>query len=78
MTEKYVALFQNIETYSDYRRTCRGADAVHNHPSHPVGNKVPGRLFYGLAEETRTPTFRRRPRNEHDGFRNPNDPAACP
>ncbi len=77
MTEKYVALFQNIESYSDYRRTCRPALAPY--PTTEFGNKVPGRLFYGLAEENANPNI---PSSSvqlsTNGFRNPNDPAACP
>jgi len=77
MTEKYVALFQNVETYSDYRRTCR--PALTPFPTAEFGNKVPGRLFYGLAEENANPNI---PSSSTqlttNGFRNPNDPAACP
>jgi hypothetical protein len=77
MTEKYVALFQNIESYSDYRRTCR--PALTPYPTTEFANKVPGRLFYGLAEENANPNI---PSSSvqlsTNGFRNPNDPAACP
>jgi len=77
MNEKYVALFQNIETYNDYRRTCRPALAPF--PTSEFANKVPGRLFYGLAEENANPNI---PSSSvqlsTNGFRNPNDPAACP
>jgi len=80
MTEKYVALFQNIETYSDYRRTCRPALTPYTTtPATQFGNKVPGRLFYGLAEENANPNIP--PSSTQlstNGFRNPNDPAACP
>ena len=81
MTEKYVALFQNIETWNDYRRTCIPALA----PYAAVGvnpiwrGKIPGRLYYSGSEGnvnknipdpgTQVAT---------NGFRNPNDPADCP
>ncbi|MFN2572703.1 MAG: SusD/RagB family nutrient-binding outer membrane lipoprotein [Gemmatimonadales bacterium] len=77
MTEKYVALFQNIETYNDYRRTC--LPALQPFPSTEFSNKVPGRLFYGLAEENANPNIP--PPSTQlatNGFRNPNDPVACP
>ena len=77
MTEKYVALFQTIETYSDYRRTCR--PALTPYPTTEFGNKVPGRLFYGLAEENANPNIPL-PSDQlsTNQFRNANDPAACP
>jgi hypothetical protein len=77
MTEKYVALYQNIETYNDYRRTCRPALAPF--PTTEFANKVPGRLFYGLAEENANPNIPAPSvQLSTNGFRNPNDPAACP
>ena len=77
MTEKYVALFQNIETYNDYRRTC--LPALVPFATTEFANKVPGRLFYGLAEENANPNIPS-PSTQlsTNGFRNPNDPAACP
>ena len=50
MEEKYVALFQNVEAWSDYRRTC-----------FPVldpalsAAAIPGRVYYGQAEENANP-----------------------
>ena len=77
MTEKYVALFQNIETYNDYRRTC--LPALTPFPTTEFGNKVPGRLFYGLAEENANPNIPAPSvQLASNGFRNANDPAACP
>jgi len=81
MTEKYVALFQNIEVWNDYRRTCRPALTPYNTGSvNPQWRgKIPGRLFYSGTEMNV---------NSHipdpgtqiatNGFRNPNDPADCP
>jgi hypothetical protein len=73
MEEKYVALFQNIEAWSDYRRTCFPA-------LDPAGSatEIPGRVYYGQAEENanpNTPTVAQQ--DATNGGRNPNDPAAC-
>jgi len=49
MTEKYIAMFQNIDVWSDYKRTCiptlipNGA---------PPATEVLGRMPYGSAERT--------------------------
>ena len=77
MTEKYVALFQNIETYNDYRRTC--LPALVPFATTEFSSKIPGRLFYGLAEENANPNIPQ-PSTQlaTNGFRNANDPAACP
>src|SRR6266576_3073402 len=77
MTEKYVALFQNLETYNDYRRTC--LPALVPFGTTEFSNKIPGRLFYGLAEENANPNIPQ-PSTQlaTNGFRNANDPAACP
>ena len=81
MTEKYVALYQNIEVWNDYRRTCIPALTPYNTASvNPQWRgKIPGRLFYGGTEMNV---------NSHipdpgtqlstNGFRNPNDVADCP
>jgi hypothetical protein len=73
MEEKYISMFQTIEVWNDWKRTCfprltpaRGETAI------------PGRLYYGATEEqtnSNTP-----PDSEQDLFsvRNPNDPAGCP
>jgi len=76
MMEKYVAMFQNIETINDYRRTCIPAIT-------PVSNgqgftHVPGRLFYPQAERNANtnipdPSIQLSTR----GFRNKGDVHAC-
>ena len=87
MTEKYIALFQNIEVWSDYKRTCLPALQPFDNPS--FGGEIPGRLFYGASEENTNPnTPSTAAQLQHggdvvsgagiDGFRNPNDPNACP
>jgi hypothetical protein len=73
MEEKYIALFQNVEAWSDYRRTCFPV-------LDPAGTatEVPGRVYYGQAEENanpNTPTVTQQ--DASNGGRNPNDPTAC-
>ena len=77
MTEKYAALFQNIEGISDYRRTCIPAIT----PAHNTQgfDRVPGRLFYPLNERNANPNV---PDpsvqlNTHQ-FRNVADKNPCP
>jgi hypothetical protein len=87
MTEKYIALFQNVEVWSDYKRTC--LPALTPFPSPTFGHQVPGRLFYGSGEEatnSNTPSTSEQLQHGGDvssaaginGFRNPNDPNPCP
>jgi starch-binding outer membrane protein, SusD/RagB family len=87
MEEKYVAMFQNIEVWNDYKRSCY--PAIVPVPTATFGDKVPGRLFYGTTEENANPNVPSRnvqlqrggnavstpPANP--GFRNPNDPNPC-
>jgi hypothetical protein len=68
MTEKYIVLFQNIESWNDYKRTCIPALT-------PAAGKavVPGRIPYSATE--------RQTNGENvpvDKDRNWNDPNACP
>jgi hypothetical protein len=88
MEEKYVAMFQNIEVWNDYKRSCY--PAITPVPTGAFGNTVPGRLFYGTSEANANPNVPGRsvqlqlggnavstpPANP--GFRNPNDPNPCP
>lgn len=67
MNEKYVVLFQNLESWNDYKRTC--------FPQLTPGNgavAIPGRLFYPTSERqtngANVPT---------DPVRNWNDPVPC-
>jgi hypothetical protein len=53
MTEKFVAMFQNIETISDYRRTCIPAITVVT--NNQGFSNVPGRLFYPQIERNVNP-----------------------
>ena len=66
--EKYIALFQNMEVWNDYKRTCLPA-------IQPFGGKViPGRLFYGEAERNVNPNV---PPPAQQPVRNANDPSPC-
>ncbi len=67
MEEKYVALFQNPEVWSDYKRTCW--------PNLPVPNgasSIPARLVYGSSERGTNPNV---PSPNAAPKRNWNDPA---
>lgn len=86
MTEKYIALFQNVEVWSDYKRTCLPARTAFDSPTY--GGEIPGRLYYGSGEEAtnaNTPTTAEQLQHGGDvtsgagisGFRNPNDPNPC-
>jgi hypothetical protein len=71
MTEKYIALFQQIEPWNDYKRTCLPALT-------PAGNAaaIPGRLLYPLsAERNANPNI---PAPSDQPQRNWNDPNPCP
>jgi starch-binding outer membrane protein, SusD/RagB family len=87
MEEKYLALYQNIEAWSDYKRTCIPA-LVPTDPL-PFGGEIPGRLYYGDAEVNANPNYPGTAfENAHGGnpvsdpaftgFRNPDDPFPCP
>ena len=76
MIEKYAAMFQNIESINDYRRTCR-PNLTPSKNSQGFVN-VPGRLFYPQNERNvntnvPTPTVQL---GTH-GFRNAGDVHAC-
>jgi starch-binding outer membrane protein, SusD/RagB family len=68
MLEKYIALFQNIEAWNDYKRTC----IPELTPS--TGSEIPGRLLYGSSERNVNPGI---PAPDAQPARNPNDPAPC-
>lgn len=67
MLQKYTALFLNIESWNDWKRTC-----LPRIVQRPGG--VPGRLYYGQSERqsnTNVPDVDKQPK------RNANDPNAC-
>ena len=72
MEEKYIALFQNLEVWNDWKRTCLPRLT-------PAFGKpaVPGRIYYGQTEEQTNPNTP--PSSEQNLFtvRNPNDPNGC-
>lgn len=55
MIEKWIAQFQNIDAYSDYRRTCYPR-LTPGGPSAPTpAAEVPGRVVYGNVERLQNP-----------------------
>lgn len=77
MTEKWVAMFQNIATISDYRRTC--LPAITPYLANTQGfHNVPGRLFYPLNERNVNPHVPDPSvQLSTHGFRNAGDVGAC-
>ena len=78
MLEKYIAMFQNIAVWSDYRRTCLPVITPNGSAA-----EVPGRIPYGSAERNANPNIPL-PSAYPAGttgvsaLRNWNDPTACP
>jgi hypothetical protein len=71
MTEKYIVLFQNIETWNDYKRTCiPNLTPINN----TAGGVIPGRLLYPLQERQTNPNI---PLPGQQPARNWNDPNPC-
>jgi hypothetical protein len=72
MEEKYIALFQNIEVWNDWKRTCLPTLT-------PALGKVriPGRLYYGQTEEQTNPNTPPSSAQNLFTVRNPNDPNPC-
>jgi starch-binding outer membrane protein, SusD/RagB family len=57
MVEKWIAQFQNIDVYSDWRRTCFPR-LVPGGPNSPTpAARVPGRYVYGSTERQQNPNF---------------------
>jgi len=79
MEEKFVAQFQNIDVWNDFKRTCVPASI------RPYGTatEVPGRMVYAQGERSTNPNIPT-PNAYPAGttgvsaFRNWNDPNACP
>jgi len=77
--EKYVALFQNYETWNDFKRTgCPALTPTFNEAK--FGGQIPRRLFYGNTEADANPNIPNTGAQLANGFRNPNDPGpqTCP
>lgn len=78
MLEKYIAMFQNIDVWSDYKRTC-----IPTLIPYGTRTEVLGRLPYGSAERNANPNVplpASYPGNTTgaSAVRNWNDPNACP
>ena len=87
MEEKYIALFQNIEVWNDYKRTCY--PPIVPFSTVQFNNQVPGRVFYAQGEQnansahvpdvaTQLQIGGSAVSGGITGFRNPNDPNPCP
>ncbi|HEY2066430.1 MAG TPA: SusD/RagB family nutrient-binding outer membrane lipoprotein [Gemmatimonadaceae bacterium] len=72
MEEKYINLFQNVETWNDFKRTCYPRLV----PTADAFTAVPGRFFYGTTEKQTNPNVPAEAALLT--ARNANDPAACP
>ncbi len=72
MEEKYVALFQNIEVWNDWKRTCLPTLTP------ALGRTtIPGRLYYGQTEEQTNPNTPPSSAQNLFTVRNANDPNPC-
>ena len=67
LTEKYIALFQQVEVWNDYKRTC-----FPNLTPAVAGEAITARLFYDTAERQTNTSI---PAPEAQPARNANDPA---
>jgi hypothetical protein len=70
MTEKYIALFQNIEVWSDWKRTCIPPLT----PAAGTVGGIPARLLYAQSERNTNTNV---PLPADQPVRNWNDPAGC-
>jgi starch-binding outer membrane protein, SusD/RagB family len=70
MTEKYIALFQNIEVWNDWKRTCLPVLT----PAQGTVGGIPARLLYAQSERNTNPNV---PLPSDQPARNWNDPNAC-
>ena len=70
MTEKYIALFQNIEVWNDWKRTCLPALT----PAQGTTGGIPARLLYAQSERNTNPNV---PLPSEQPNRNWNDPTGC-
>ncbi len=79
MVEKWVAMFQNIDVYNDWRRTCYPR-LIPGGPSSPTpAARVPGRYVYGQTERQQNPNFSAlQPENQPADNWNYAGAGACP
>lgn len=78
MLEKYIAQFQNIDVWNDYKRTC-----IPTLTRYGTATEIPGRLPYASGERSTNPniplpTAYPTGTTGVSALRNWNDPAACP
>jgi hypothetical protein len=66
LTEKYIAMFQNIEAWNDYKRTC-----TPNLTPVDANRKIPARLYYDSGERQTNASI---PEASAQPARNDNDP----
>ena len=72
--EKYMLLYQNVEAWNDYKRTCLPT----LQPAVPSFSAIPGRLLYGETESQTNSDPALKNEGPLQSFRNANDPNACP
>jgi hypothetical protein len=72
MEEKYISLFQNLEVWNDWKRTCLPTLTP------ALGRtRIPGRVYYGQTEEQTNPNTPSSEEQDLFTVRNPNDPNPC-
>ena len=77
MIQKYFALFLNMETWNDYKRTCEPNVAAAVKTSGALATKpIPARVFYGESERQSNENLSA-PGSGNNGLRNRNDPVTC-
>ena len=58
MMEKYITLFQNVEVWNDWKRTCIPAlTVVATGTANPLYPGIPARIYYGLTEQQTNPNI---------------------
>ncbi|HEV2148742.1 MAG TPA: SusD/RagB family nutrient-binding outer membrane lipoprotein [Longimicrobiaceae bacterium] len=71
--EKYIAMFQNIEVWNDWKRTCY-PKLTPGGPNFTSASMIPARWVYGLTERQNNPNI---PLPSKAPARNWNDPNPC-
>lgn len=71
MTEKYITMFQAVEVWNDWKRTCVPNLAAVG--SNPIWPGIPSRILYGLTEQQTNPNIPA-PGTAPNGAFNWNDP----
>jgi len=72
MTEKYITLFENPESWNDYKRTCLPVLKPAKGKS-----RIPGRIFYGQTEQQTNSNTPSPSAQNLFTVRNANDPNGC-